>query len=236
MDEKLKKALRDAFEPPAPTQKEAFLKRIPQPGISNLSFVLSQAGYIRKYVWGISAVLFGIAFMGAHMFGKDVMWGISALLPFAAVSVVTEQNRSHIFLMSELEMSTRFSLKSVVLARMEILGIVHLLLLLFLIPVCARLHGASVFQTGLYLLVPYLLTADAGLWAARRTKGAESWYACFGIAACVSVLNLIVQKLYPILFGTRYIPAWTLMLAAVVIYGVKEWKRSMNRLSELLCV
>ena len=85
MDEKLKKALRDAFEPPAPKQKEAFLKRIPQPGISNLSFVLSQAGYIRKYVWGISAVLFGTAFMGAHMFGKDVMWGISALLPFAAV-------------------------------------------------------------------------------------------------------------------------------------------------------
>ena len=92
MDEKLKKALWDAFEPPAPKQKEAFLKRIPQPGISNLSFVLSQAGYIRKYVWGISAVLFGTAFMGAHMFGKDVMWGISALLPFAAVSVVTEQN------------------------------------------------------------------------------------------------------------------------------------------------
>lgn len=104
------------------------------------------------------------------MFGKDVMWGISALLPFAAVSVVTEQNRFHIFLMSELEMAARFSLKSVVLARMEILGIVHLLVLLFLIPVCARLHGASVFQTGLYLLVPYLLTADAGLWAAWRTS------------------------------------------------------------------
>ena len=85
-------------------------------------------------------------------------------------AVVTEQNRFHIFLMSELEMAARFSLKSVVLARMEILGIVHLLVLLFLIPVCARLHGTSVFQTGLYLLVPYLLTADAGLWAAWRTS------------------------------------------------------------------
>ena len=170
MDQELKKALQDAFEAPAPKRKEAFLRSVPQPGISNLSFMISQAGYIRKRVWGISGVLFGVAYLGASVLGQDVMWVISALLPFAAVSVVTEQNRFHIFLMSELEMAARFSLKSVVLARMEILGIVHLLVLLFLIPVCARLHGASVFQTGLYLLVPYLLTADAGLWAAWRTS------------------------------------------------------------------
>lgn len=235
MDEEFRKVLQDAFEPPAPKRKEEFLKSVPQPRISNLSFMLAQAGYIRKHVWGISAVLFGIAFVGSFVFGKDVMWVISALLPFAAVSTVEEQNRSHVYLMSELEMTARFSLKSVVFARMGILGIVHFLLLLFLIPACARFEGGSVFRTGLYLLVPYLLTADAGLWAARRTKGAESWYACFGIAFCVSGLNLFVQNLFPVLFGPKYIPAWILLLATVLICGVKEWKRSINRLSEFLC-
>ena len=85
MDQELKKALQDAFEAPAPKRKEAFLRSVPQPGISNLSFMISQAGYIRKRVWGISGVLFGVAYLGACVLGQDVMWVISALLPFAEI-------------------------------------------------------------------------------------------------------------------------------------------------------
>ena len=53
---------------------------------------------------------------------KDVLWIISALIPFIAMSILTENARSGIYLMAELEMAARFSLKSVILARMEILG------------------------------------------------------------------------------------------------------------------
>lgn len=146
MDQELKKALQDAFEAPAPKRKEAFLRSVPQPGISNLSFMISQAGYIRKRVWGISGVLFGVAYLGACVLGQDVMWVISALLPFAAVSVVSEHHRSYVFQMSELEMAARFSLKSVALARIGILGISHLLLLLFLIPACAVVPHVITFS------------------------------------------------------------------------------------------
>ncbi len=235
MDQELKKALQDAFEAPAPKRKEAFLRSVPQPGISNLSFMISQAGYIRKRVWGISGVLFGVAYLGACVLGQDVMWMISALLPFAAVSVVSEHHRSYVFQMSELEMAARFSLKSVALARIGILGISHLLLLLFLIPACAWFHTSSLFQTGLYLLVPYLLSADAGLWAVRKTQGQEAIYACVGIAVCVSGLNLLVQRLFPVLFGIEYTLGWVLLLAGAAVCAVKEWKWNVNRLSELVC-
>ena len=261
MDQELKKALQDAFEAPAPKRKEAFLRSVPQPGISNLSFMISQAGYIRKRVWGISGVLFGVAYLGACVLGQDVMWVISALLPFAAVSVVSEHHRSYVFQMSELEMAARFSLKSVALARIGILGISHLLLLLFLIPAefvasgtvemvgmvlrtllmlflipaCAWFHTSSLFQTGLYLLVPYLLSADAGLWAVRKTQGQEAIYACVGIAVCVSGLNLLVQRLFPVLFGIEYTLGWVLLLAGAAVCAVKEWKWNVNRLSELVC-
>lgn len=233
MKQDLKRALQDAFEPPAPERKEQFLKNMPQPEISNLDFMFSQAGYIRKYVWGISVLIFGIALGGVWVPENDILWVSSALLPFAAISVVAENNRSNTFLMSELEMASRFSLKSVVLARMGILGSIHFCLLLFLIPVCAWHHVASVFQTGLYLLVPYLLTSSLGLWAVRRFQGMESLYVCAGIASGVSGIHIFIRSVVPVLFGERYIAAWILLLAAVAAATVREWKRTIKQTEEL---
>lgn len=234
MKQDLKKALRDAFEPPAPEQKDEFLKNMPCPEISNLDFMLSQAGYIRKYVWVISVLIFGIAIGGAWVLEKEILWVISALLPFAAISVVAEYNRSHAFLMSELEMASRFSLKSVVLARMGILGIVHLCLLIFLIPVCTWHQVVSVLRTGVYLLVPYLLTTSLGLWAARILQGVESLYVCAGIASGVSGVHIFIRSVIPVLFEERYIPVWILLLAAAAVTTVREWKRTIKLTEELV--
>lgn len=54
---------------------------------------------------------FLIALMGARAFEKDVLWVISALIPFIALSLVTENARSNTYSMAEFEMSARFSLK-----------------------------------------------------------------------------------------------------------------------------
>lgn len=234
MKQDLKRALRDAFEPPAPEQKDAFLKNMLCPEISNLDFMLSQAGYIRKYVWGISVLIFGIAIGGVWAREKEILWVISALLPFAAVSVVAEYNRSHTFLMSELEMASRFSLKSVVLARMGILGTVHLCLLIFLIPVCTWHHVVSILQTGVYLLVPYLLTTSLGLWAVRTLQGVESLYVCAGIASGVSGIHIFIRSVIPVLFEERYIPVWILLLAAAAAATDREWKRTIKQTEELV--
>lgn len=233
MKQDLRRALQNAFEPPAPKRKDVFFRSISQPEISNLSFMVSQAGYIRKYVWGISAVIFGTAFAGTWILEKDVLWVISALLPFAAVSAVAENNRSNTFLMCELEMAARFSLKSVVLARMGILGLVHLLLLIFLIPVCAQYDAMSVFRTGVYLLVPYLLTTTLSLWAARRIQGMESMYVCMGTAVCVSGIHIVIRALFPVFFGENYVMIWVLVLAAVMGAAVKEWKKMIKQTEEL---
>ena len=83
--------------------------------------------------------------------------------------------------------------------------------------------------------MPYLLSADAGLWAVRKARGQEAIYACVGIAVCVSGLNLLVQRLFPVLFGTEYTLGWVLLLAGAAVCAVKEWKWNANRLSELVC-
>lgn len=233
MKPSLKRELQKIFEAPAPTRKEEFLKKIPQTEISNLSFVMAQFGYIPKHVWGIFSFTFGIAIICGFFMEKDVLWIISALIPFIALSVLTENARSGIYLMSELEMSARFSLKSVMLARMGILGVSHMILLMFLIPLCAAHNLATVFQVGLYILVPYMMTVFIGLWATRRIHGMESIYVCMGIAVGVSGINIFVRRIFPIIYEMEYMPIWIIGFVALIMLVAKEMKKSIEQTEEL---
>lgn len=229
----LKKGLREAFEAPAPTRKKEFFKKVPQTEISNLSFAISQIGYIPKYIWGIFALTFGAAVVCGSVMEKDVLWIISALVPFIALSILTENVRSGAYRMAELEMTARFSLKSVMLARMGILGAAHLMLLAFLIPFCAVHHLASVFQVGLYILVPYMLTAFLGLWAIRKISGAESIYVCMGVAVGVSGMNMFTHRIFPAVYEMKYTSIWLIGFAFLVVLAAREIKRSIRQTEEL---
>lgn len=233
MKPNLKRELRKAFEAPAPTRKEEFLKKIQQTKISNLSFMISQVGYIPKYVWGIFSFTFGIAIVWGCVMKKDMLWIISALIPFIALSVLTENARSGIYLMAELEMTARFSLKSVLLARMGIVGVSHLFLLMFLIPFCAMYNIGTVFQVGLYILVPYMLTVFIGLWVTRRIHGMESMYVCMGIAVGVSGMNILMRRIFSVIYEMEYVPIWIIGSVILIMLVIKEMKKSIEQTEEL---
>ena len=78
--------------------------------------------------------------------------------------------------MEELELATRFSLKSVLLARLCLVGSLHAVLLLCLTLLCRGTGAASFGRTVVYLLVPYLLTAYGGLWLSRRLRGCWQYW------------------------------------------------------------
>lgn len=233
MKSSLKRELGKVFEAPMPTRKEEFLTKMPQTKISNLSFVMAQFGYIPKYVWGIFSFTFGIAIVFGYFMEKNMLWIISALIPFIALSILTENARSGVYLMAELEIAARFSLKSVILARMGILGASHLLLLMFLIPLCAMYNLRTVFQVGLYILVPYMLTVFIGLWATRRIHGMESIYMCMGIAVGVSALNIFTQQIFPIIYEMEYMPIWIIGFVFLVVLVVKEMRKNIKQTEEL---
>src|SRR5699024_12440455 len=88
--------------------------------ISMWQFILTQATYLRKITWIFSALLLLPAVIGAFHIGHETLWITSAIVPFLGLLAVAENNRSITYGMSEFELSTRFSLKSVVLARMSI--------------------------------------------------------------------------------------------------------------------
>lgn len=92
--------------------------------------------------------------------------------------------------MSEFELSTRFSLKSVVLARMSILGVLDFIILACLVPLCWIGNNFSFIQTGTYIVVPYLLTVNLSLWVTRHIHSREAIYGCMTVAVLVCGINV----------------------------------------------
>ena len=160
MNSVLKKELKKNFEAPAPARREAFLQEFAEPaGISLFSFLLIQAQYIRKRTITVSICAFATVLFGSMILLADMLRAVSALTPLLALTLVTETGRSEHYGMAELEMATRFSLKSTLLARFGILGMGNLLLLLLLFPLSLRNNDTSPLRAGLFIITPLLLSA-----------------------------------------------------------------------------
>lgn len=208
MKQILKEELERVFEAPQPLHKKEFLRTLEQPRISMPAFVLSQVGYIRGWIWIVSVLVYAISVLAAAWMAADTVWVIAALMPLLALTVVSESGRSENYEMAELEMATRFSLRSVILARLGILGMENLVILGLLLPVGIWRQGLGVFQAGVYILLPYLMMTFAGLSVVRRVRGREAVYICIGIAACISFFVLVLHGSIPQLYQADSLMWW----------------------------
>ena len=221
MSNQLKRSIQKAFAAPKPDQreKERFLRTLPQPQISIFRFILVQASYIRKITWFLSGLILLLALFGACRISQDTLWVVSAVVPILGLLTVTEGNRSMMYGMSEFEMSTRFSLKSVVLARMSILGLINFALIAVLTPLCRIGNNFSLLQTGMYLMVPYILTVNFSLWIARRVNGKETVYGCMCVAVIVSGINTGLHFVTDLVYQEIYI-SWWIILSIFLFIGM----------------
>ncbi len=233
MNQLMKEALKKEFEAPAPKEKQAFLKGVGPLYISNFQFVLVQASYIKKRVWGLSFLILGAALIAGLLLEQDLLWVLSALMPYLALSAVTENVRSEAYGMAELELASKFSLRSVVFARMEIIGMSHLLLLCFLVTFGHLASFISILQMGIYLLVPYLLTTVLGLWIVRKIHSKEAIYACMGTAIIISVLPMVCRYMIRTFYQMQTIGWWMLVLVILGFLTITEYKKSVDRTEEL---
>lgn len=215
MNRKIKRMIREAFEVPAPDPraKEQCLKMFPQPRIHMWQFLLTQITFLRKRTLFLTILLPILAFVGTHFFESNTIWGVSALIPFLALLAVTESTRSAMYGMSELERSTRFSLKSITLARMSAWGILDFIILCILVPLCGKGGGNAIFHTVVYVFVPYLLTANISLWITRHTQGRESIYGCMAAAVLISGANAGIHLIADFVYQPTFFPWWLLIMA-----------------------
>lgn len=223
-----KEMLKQLFAAPEPKRKRAFLRSLPRQEVGLWNLVLSQAAYIRKWVWAASFLVFGSVVVLSKYMKLESIWVLSAVMPFGALLLILELARSTAYGMTELEMTSRFSLRTVLFARMSMLGAAQLF---GLIPVAVVL-GVQLLKSGVYILVPYLLTAVLGLIAVRRLTGRESLFVCGSISVGVCALCPLSRLYIPALYGAESFVWWGLATVLLAVVLMKEYGKTMNHLEE----
>lgn len=95
-------------------------------------------------------------------------------------------------------------------------------LLSVLITICYLVSGISLLQIGVYLFVPYLLTANISLYIVRHFRNKETIYWCMAIAVLVSGANISLHYLADFLFQTNYLVLWIIVTLILIIAVVRE--------------
>ncbi len=240
VNKKIIEGLKELYAAPKPQRKDAFLRKLAAKeswrnsngitdSLSYGKFLTGQLKYMRKYNFLISLVLFGIALAGTGSMNRDILWVLSAFVPFLALSAVLEGRKSTRFGMEELELASKFSMKSVLMARLMILGISDALLLGVVLPVMLMSGKKEVLYTGVYILLPYLMAAFWGLYLTRKVRGGEEETLCFLAAALVSLGFLVMRILDVRFFEAAYYWNWA---AAVVVLTALTGRECMRLLKE----
>lgn len=227
MKQNLKTEIKRSFEvsPPDQTKKRQFLRSMPRKKIGFWKFLMIQAGFLRKWTLILSLLPLLPALIGHLEQNFNGLWAVCAWVPFLVLLAVSEVSRSNLYGMGELELSARFSLKSVVLARLVLFGLVDAVILGSLVLLCHGMPSRTLPQILLYVLVPYLLTAAVCLQLCRWISGKESLYACAGAAALISGGISVLQWRASPLFQHSQLPWWglmTVLLLAALAYELRQ--------------
>lgn len=232
MKNDMKQLLNDAFYAPEPKEKQNFLKNIRPREVSMLEMLLQQFSYIRVTVWLYALLLIAIAVLGSVYHVERTTLVITMMMPFAAVASVLETRRSRKYGMSELEMATRFSLRSVVIARLLIVGLAAITVLCVVSPMIATTFGEDVNVTAIHIVIPYFITMIIGLRLERSPLGRATEYGSIVVAFVISFLALVFYFYHPVFISsyTEIIEKWGVFVALLlmVITAMEQWKTVNN--------
>ena len=227
----LNELLADAFYAPEPKNKKEFLRTIRPRETGTFRMLIQQASYIRISVWLLAAAIIILAIAGSLAMIDGTEKTIASLMPFTAAIAVLEMKRSVKYNMIELEMATRFSLRSVVLARLSVIGLAMMLVLVISSPVIATAFGGKVIYTAIHIMIPYLVTMIVSLRIERTAAGRQNGYTSLAVAAtaAMSVYWASYNQWFVIL-ALKAVEKWgipvTLILMALTV--MEQWKTINN--------
>ena len=229
MERNLKYQLKEYFEAPEPERKKEFIRKLERQPMSMGTMIRIQICYISKYVWVLSAVLFMAAVFLNRYVEEKYIGSVYAMIPLLVMLAVTESMRSYRFGMYELETSSRFSLKAVILTRMLILGIGNLAIIL----VVALVGRQDVFSQIIYMLVPYMITAAGGLMITRRLADKEGTFICMAFSMFVAVLTAALPWQFDIIYSQDYMGMWIIAGILCTVLIVREVNRTIRMTEDL---
>ena len=220
MKKQMEKLLAEAYAAPEPKKKQDFLMNLKPREVSMPEMLWQQAAYVRWPVWLFAICVMAIVIGGSILHLEDTERILTVLMPFTAAISVLETNRSTRFGMSEIEMATRFSLRSVVFARMTILGILYAVILCVSAPVLAYAFGGKLLLLATRILIPYLGTMILSLIAERSTLGRKTGYTSVAIATLISFATFWLSQQSQksmVLRYTTLLENWGILIVLVLL-------------------
>lgn len=188
-NKELKNLIKNAYDVEPSLDKKAFLKQYQKRELHMFDLVKQQLGSSI----GIINILVGICVLFFYwqillqMETADFfsMVRISGVMPVVAVTAISGFGRSERFRMDELEMSTRFSLRTVTMARLIVIGVIDMIVIVMELFISKRLLQIKMIQMFLIITVPYLIATSGCLMITRKLHSKNDIALCIVFEACI---------------------------------------------------
>ena len=226
MNNDIKERLKSVCTAPDPKRKDSFLKEHRKKEISMKELYIIQFSYIAPAIWILSAAIVAILLVISIYSEKYAVWVTSAFMPVLSTIAMTENYKSEIYQMNELEMSARFSLKTIIMVKMSIFGIVHSIILIIL----SLLSSMNAIYSLVYLLVPYLITSNTSSILLRHYHGKSVLLGCFANSFIVSMVWFIISVKSYYLYSAVMFPYWIVVLVLMILLGIWNTFISLKRM------
>lgn len=244
MKKEMKQILKTAFEAPMPQQKACFFEALQKQKKDGLiqddsfyhqtaDFLMTQMGYISRWIWAGAFFIFAAAAGIGIILPEKMLWILSALMPFLAVTGVLETVRSEIYGMAELEQACRYGLNRILFARILVIGTVHFFVFSAGIFFLELQGGLRLWQNAVYLCVPYLLTSSCSLWLMRHVHGREGAYGAAAAALLTAVLPEIFAHRREILYAAENFKWWMVICLLLLLCNILQYQRIIRHTEEL---
>lgn len=209
---------------------------LPEPRTSNKEFLLSQIGFIRKRTWAFQLLILWLLSFGIYNAGaRDILnlrtfSLMSILAPLLLIVNIEEISRIYNKSMLEIEFTTRYSIRKVLVTRMLILGVVDCIFLIIMMIFAGNFTDLSIVRVIMYTLVPFNLVCVGFLKLMNYFKGKELNYAC--MAYCVILIAILLFSRYDDLgiYAKDFLAGWILIYGVTTIMLSVEMKRITRRL------
>lgn len=195
--------------------------------MSHGEFLAVQLFYIEKWVWVLSGMLMLFTILACSRNTGNYPF---ALTPLLAVGILAETGRSYRWKMAELEYAARFSLRSIVLARMFLVGLIDTAGLLIVTFAVRSYLTYSLIRVFLYMMVPYLLAAFLGSLYERKKRtdaGLGSIVICLLSSAVFAAAPIFMSSLYEESLTIIWAAAFILLICCLAV-SVREQMREME--------
>lgn len=186
--------------------------------LSFWKFLFSQFGFIRKRVWISQFFIILACAMALHYLPEEskTIAIISAAAPLIVLTNVFELSRSYAHGMVEIELSTKYSFKQLMISRLFVLGMVDILCLTILLGFSDAQLSNQTYATILYAFVPFLITCFCCLLILNRIKRKECNYYCAAVGLFITLAIGIITVQYPQIYELTAIWAWTILFVAAL--------------------